>query len=69
MSVLHLPPYSPELNAQEPVWRVLKDRCFNNRVYESSEEIADFACEAWNTWIQNPYEIASLCQRSWAKLC
>lgn len=69
ISVLHLPPYSPELNAQEPVWRVLKDRFFNNRVYESSEEIAHVACEAWNTWIQNPNEIASLCQKNWSKLC
>ena len=34
MSVLHLAPYSPELNAQEPVWRVLKDRFLNNRVYQ-----------------------------------
>ena len=68
ISILYLPPYS-ELNAQEPVWRVLKDRFFNNRVYESSEEIAEVACSAWNTWIQNSNEIASLCQRNWAKLC
>lgn len=69
MSILYLPPYSPELNVQEPVWKVLKDRFFNNRVYKSSEEIAEVACLAWNTWLQNPNEIASLCQRSWAKLC
>lgn len=69
MSILYLPPYSPELNVQEPVWRVLKDRFFNNRVYTSSEEIAEIACLAWNAWIQNPEEIASLCQRDWAKLC
>ena len=69
MSILYLPPYSPELNAQESVWRVLKDRFFNNRVYKSSKEIAQVACSAWNTWIQNPDEIYSLCQREWAKLC
>lgn len=69
MSILYLPPYSPELNVQEPVWKVLKDRFFNNRVYKSSEEIADVACLAWNTWLQNPNEISSLCQRNWAKLC
>jgi transposase len=69
ITLLHLPPYSPELNAQEPVWRVLKDRFFNNRVYRSREEIADVACEAWNSWIHNAHEITSLCQRDWAKLC
>lgn len=69
LSLLYLPPYSPELNAQEPVWRVLKDRFFNNRVFESPEEIPDVASTAWNTWIQDPHEIASLCQRDWAILC
>lgn len=69
MSILYLPPYSPELNAQEPVWKLLKDRFFKNRVYKSAEEIADVACLAWNTWVQNPLEIASLCQRNWTKLC
>ncbi len=68
ISILYLPPYSPELNAQESVWRILKDKFFNNRVYQSTEEIADVACEAWNTWIKNPNEIASLCHRNWAKL-
>lgn len=69
LSLLYLPPYSPELNAQESVWRVLKDRFFNNRAFESAEEIADVACHAWNTWLQDHNTIASLCQRDWAILC
>lgn len=68
ISVLFLPPYSPELNAQESVWRVMKDRYFNNRVYESAEEIAEVACQAWNSWISNKHEISSLCRREWAIL-
>ena len=68
ISILYLPPYSPELNAQETVWRVLKDRFFNNRVYKTSKEITQVACAAWNSWIQNSDEIYSLCQRDWAKL-
>ena len=68
ISILYLPPYSPELNAQESVWRVLKDRFFNNRVYSSEEEIADVACQAWNSWISVPDNITSLCQRTWAIL-
>ena len=68
ITILHLPPYSPELNPQEDVWRVLKDRFLKNRVYDSLEEIADVACHAWNSWIKNTAEIASTCQRDWAKL-
>jgi len=68
MSFLHLPPYSPELNPQESVWRVLRDRCFHNRSYKSADEITEVACKAWNSWISNPEEIFSLCHRSWATL-
>lgn len=68
ISILYLPPYSPELNAQEPVWKVLKDRFFSNRVYHSREEIAQVACDAWNSWISNAHEITSLCKREWAIL-
>ena len=68
ITILHLPAYSPELNPQEDVWRVLKDRFLKNRVYDSLEEITEAACHAWNTWIENKDEIASTCQRKWAKL-
>lgn len=32
ISILHLPPYSPELNPQEQVWQHLKDNYLANRV-------------------------------------
>jgi transposase len=69
ISILYLPPYSPELNPQEAVWRVLKDRFFHNRSYESAEEISEISCQAWNSWISNPENIFSLCHRTWATLC
>ena len=68
LSLLFLPPYSPELNPQEMVWEALRNRFLHNRVYESLEEIAQVACNAWNKWIENPKEIKSLCQRKWAIL-
>lgn len=68
ISLLSLPPYSPELNPQENVWRFLKDRYLCNRIFETSEDIINAACHAWNDFIKSPDNISSLCSRSWASI-
>ena len=68
LSLLPLPPYAPELNPQENVWRVLKDKYLCNRVFKNSEHIIDATCEAWNEFIKSPKNISSLCSRPWAKI-
>ena len=66
ISILHLPPYSPELNPQEQVWEYLKDRFLSNRVFKNYEEIVNVCCEAWSSFASEPDRIASLTQRKWA---
>ena len=68
ITLLSLPPYAPELNPQEGVWRVLKDRYLNNRVFDSMEDITEACAQAWNALIQTPNLIRSLCHREWAVL-
>lgn len=68
ITLLHLPPYSPELNPQEPVWKYLKDRFLANRVFKNRQEIQKICCQAWNAFATNPTLIASLTMRNWAKL-
>jgi transposase len=68
LSLLSLPPYSPELNPQENVWRFLKDRYLCNSVFETSEDIINAACQAWNDFINSPDNISSVCSRSWASI-
>ena len=68
ISILYLPPYSPELNPQENVWQYLKDRHFANRTFESYKDIID-ACEiAWNKLAQSPQTIKSIASREWADI-
>ena len=67
VSILHLPPYSPELNPQEQVWQYLKDRYLSNRVFKNLEEITDACCNAWNEFASEAERIASLTQREWAQ--
>jgi transposase len=66
ISLLHLPPYSPELNPVENIWQFLRQNFLSNRVYDSYDAIVDACCHAWNALIALPERIRSITQRSWA---
>lgn len=68
ISLLPLPPTSPELNPTEQVWQVLRDEKLANRSYDGYEEILDACCEAWNYFVSIPKKIQKLCTREWANL-
>ena len=67
ISLLPLPPYSPELNPQENIWQFLRQNYLANRVYETCAELVDACCEAWNDLIATPQRITSIASREWAK--
>jgi transposase len=68
ITLVPLPPYSPELNPQEWVWQVLKDRDLKNRTFEDDNDILDACSKAWNAFISVPNAIKALCSRQWAIL-
>lgn len=68
LSILHLPAYSPELNAQENIWQYLKQTALSNRVFKSAVDIIDACCQAWNDLAHNPSLITSIAFREWALL-
>jgi hypothetical protein len=39
--ILHLPAYSPELNPVELLWRETRAKYFNNRIFNSLDEVED----------------------------
>jgi len=63
-----LPPYSPELNPIENVWEYLRKNKLANRLYETYGDIVDACCEAWNAFMATPDCVASVTQRSRAKV-
>jgi DDE superfamily endonuclease len=66
ITLLELPPYSPELNPVERVWHYLRSHWLANSVFISLADIMD-ACErAWNRFATNPALIRSLCAVAWA---
>lgn len=48
ISLLFLPPYSPELNPAENMWAILK-RKFTNKLYHTLEEVSEFITNATAT--------------------
>jgi hypothetical protein len=67
LSLLPLPPYSPELNPVENIWQFLKQNFFSNRIFDSYEAIVDACCAAWNALMALPTRIRSIAERDWAK--
>ena len=68
ISLLFLPPYSPELNPIEQVWHFLKQHFLSNRVFKNLDDILESCCNAWNRFINKPSRVKSLCSRKWANL-
>ncbi len=67
ISLLPLPPYSPELNPVENVWQFPRQNHLANRVFDNYTAIVDACCEAWNALIAAPNTIQSIATRPWAE--
>lgn len=66
ISIVLLPPKSPELNPVENTWQFMRDNWLSNRVFKSAEDIVDHCCEAWNKLVDQPWRIISIGSRNWA---
>ena len=68
ITLIFLPPYSPELNPQERPWDHMRQKSLSNRTFDNLEEIVDACCDAWNEFVSVPKRIKNMCSRKWANL-
>ena len=66
ITLLILPPYSPELNPMENVIQYLKQNRFANRVFKDVAEVREACRKGWDWLCDSPTEIASIVNRDWA---
>jgi transposase len=66
ITLMFLPPRSPELNPVENVWQFIRDNWLSNRVFRDYDDIVDQCCRAWNRLIDQPWKIMSIGLRDWA---
>ena len=66
ITLLPLPPYSPELNPMENVWHYLRENTLCSLVWDSYEAIVEACTTAWHFLINDPERIRSIGAREWA---
>ena len=68
VTLLCLPPYSPELNPIENVWEYLRKNNLALRIHDTYDDIVEACCKAWTDLLATPKRIASITSRRWAEL-
>ena len=66
LSIVPLPPYSPELNPMEQLWQQLRKLKLSNACYQHYDGIVDACVEAWNMFVSEEDNVKKLCSRDWA---
>ncbi|MGL0820492.1 IS630 family transposase [Vibrio vulnificus] len=68
VSIIKLPPYSPELNPIEQVWSWLRQHSLANQSFADYEDIVSKVCRAWNRFLECSARVRQMCSRSWIDL-
>lgn len=68
VSILKLPPYSPELNPIEQVWQWMRQNELANRCFKNYDDIVEQVSRAWNSFRGDVHRIKTMCSRDWATL-
>ena len=59
ITILYLPPYSPELNPAERLWAYLRSHYLSNRVFDDYTHLLDAGAQAWQQL--TPERLRSVC--------
>ncbi len=62
ITIIPLPPYSPELNPVENLWHYLRNHYWSNRAYVGYDDLRFAAIEAWQKAALKPEIIKSVCR-------
>jgi transposase len=67
VTLLPLPPYSPELNPVENLWHYFRSHYGSNRAYDDYDDLRQAAIEAWQKAALNSEIIRSVCRTPYAE--
>jgi len=63
IEIFHLPPYTPEMNPIEQIWKEIRKRGFKNEIFQTLEKVIDRLCDVICSISKNT--ISSITARSW----
>lgn len=61
VSLIYLPPKSPELNPAENLWHYLRSHFWSNRLYKTWQDLKDAAIDGWRRICLIPEKIKTVC--------
>ena len=67
IELMFIPPYTPEMNPIEQIWRELRARGFHNEVFQTLEKVVDRLCDS--ICKRSEETIRSITCRDWIKSC
>ena len=63
IQLLHIPPYTPEMNPIEQIWEELREKGFRNEVFSSLNQVVDRLCQTITALTKET--ISSITGRDW----
>jgi putative transposase len=67
VTIIQLPPYSPELNPIENLWHYLKSHFWSNRAYADYDELEQAAVHAWKQAVLDADLMKTVCNAPYAQ--
>jgi len=67
VTLVPLPPYSPELNPVENLWHYFRSHYWSNRTYDDYDDLRQAALEAWRKVALDLQTIRSVCRMPYAE--
>ena len=61
VTLIHLPPKSPELNPTENLWHYLRSHFWSNRLYKTWEDLKQAAIDGWRRICLVPEKLKTVC--------
>jgi len=65
--IVNIPPYTPEMNPMEQIWREIRTQGFRNEIFQTLEKVDDRLCDT--ICDLSPDTIKSICGRQWLLEC
>jgi transposase len=67
VSIINLPPYSPQLNPIEKLWQYLRKHYWSNRVHADYDALRCAAIEAWHSTCLDKIKVKSICRANYVE--
>ena len=65
IKITHIPPYTPEMNPIEQIWKQIRQMGFKNEVFRTLNDVVDRLCDTINLLTKDM--VKSITRREWIK--